>query len=214
MNEIVIFEPFRTIPLKKFHPELRFEFNDAPDQLFDFALIRTARQMARDGNLIRRRAKLNLHAHIFNYKLRSPDGLEVCNILGHHTDAGCCHHTARSFTPPDDCLPCHQMVVWYDDIEEELRVEPSADATLWLELSVMPADDACELPAPYYDKYVSILIAGAKARILQQGGKPWTNYQLAVIYERAYKSQLADAVVDLATHKQRGAVKMNFGRIL
>ena len=70
----IIYEPFKTRPLDSFLEELRFEYPTLPAQLFQFYLLKAARNMARQGNLIRRRAAVNLEPCITRYRLESPMG--------------------------------------------------------------------------------------------------------------------------------------------
>lgn len=213
----VMYEPFRAVALDKFLPELRFEFSDLPDPLFKWALLRSARDMAREGNLVRRRAIIHTQCNVTRYALRVPDGLELCAILGIHA-ISCCrdfHNVRRSFDPPEGAICCGREKAWYDDLEGELHlVSPYFPGTYFVTMAVMPADDACELPALYYDEHIDVLLTGARARILRMVNKPWTNLQMADAYEKHFRESIAIAAVDTNTHMMRGTVKMNFGRVL
>ena len=216
MQTAVVFEPHKEVTLEKFLPELRFEFTDLPDPLFKWAIIRAARDMARDGNIIRRNAVVDAAPGVSRYPLRSPDGLEVCGILG-IKKASCLGHApvGRTFDPPDDAMPCGRELAWYDDVDGVLHLPLACPPERYfLFLSVMPADDACTLPEAYYREHIDVLMTGAKARIMRISGKPWTNLQMADAYERHFHEGVAAAAVDAHTHLMRGAVRMNFGRTL
>lgn len=217
MSSSVVFEPFRAVPLSKFYPELRFEFSDLPDPLFDYALIQTARTMAKDGKLVRRRAVITPQGNVTTYSLRSPDGLEVCGILGIRIATNLGEHLiGRSFDPPAHSRCCGRDLAWYDDIENELHLQPhcACRACYYISLAVCPSDTACELPAVFYDDHLDLLLTGAKSRILRMDNKPWTNLQLAMAYDKAFNAALPSAAIDTHTHLQRGSIKMHFGRIL
>ena len=212
------YEQLKTVPLSKFHPELRFEFIDLPTQLFDYALIRAARTIAKDGGVIRRRIVINPTPYVENYKLRSPDGFEVCSVLGIWYDS-CCGdgQVARGFTPLPSARLCPRDYAWYDDIEEELHIVQGVcryPCLFYVTVSVCPPDETCELPAVFYDEYVDLLLLGAKARILRLNNKPWTNLQLAALYEKGFTEGIALASVEAHTKKMRGLIKMRPGRIL
>ena len=212
------FEPFKTVPLEKFLPELRFEFTDLPDALFKYALIRAARTMAQEGNLIRRRAVIYTKPGVTRYALRSPDGLEIHAILGAKASSCCTtdKRLKRHFEPPMGVhYICNKDSVWYDEHEEVLHIDLGCHyQEVYVTLSVVPPDDACELPAIYFDEYVDMLLEGAKARILRQNNKPWTNLQLANAYEKNFTESIAFAAMETHAHKMRGSVKMNFGRVM
>lgn len=214
--ETVLFEPNKTVPLSKFLPELRFEFKDLPDELFYFALLRSARAMAQEGHLIRRRAVINTQHCVTRYALHSPDELEINAILGIRVSS-CCYDGAvkRSFDPPDDSCCVHADTTWFDDIEQVLHIEkPLHHATYYVTLSVMPTLDACALPAVFYNEYIETLMLGAKSRILRIDNKPWTNLQLAALYDKNFVDNIPLHAMEVATHKQRGFVKMKFGKVL
>ena len=216
-SPLIVHERLATVPVSKFLPELRFEFTDLPDQLFEWALLRTARSLAKDGGIIRRRVIIQTQCGVERYALRSPDGLEVNTILGIKGMSCCdCLHTVpRSFDPPDGCHSCAREEAWYDDQEQELHlISHCTPGIYFVSMSVVPADDACELPIEFYDDYIDMLLNGTRAKILRLNNKPWTNFQLADAYMRGVEENLREAIIEVNTHKMRGAVKINFGRAL
>lgn len=216
MEPTVLFEPHKTRPLADFYPEMRFEFPDLPDELFAFALIRAARALAKEGKVVRRRSIVHAYPGVTRYSLRSPDGLEVCAILSIRQQS-CLgtRYIPRRFDPPATAGCCPSDLAWYDDIEQELRIDAAGCGHLFfLSLAVCPPDNACELPAILYDDYLDLLLLGAKGRILRMSHKPWTDLQLAQVYERSFNAGIQSAAVEVHTHLQRGSIKMNFGRIL
>ena len=216
MPPLIVFEPIRTVELEKFLPELRFEFPDLPEQLFKYALLRAARTAAHEGNLIRRKAIINSQRGVTRYALHSPDGMEICAILGIR-HSSCCEtrYMPRSFDPPENSCLCYREMAWYDDKEGVLHVVAACTpGTFYVSYAVAPKDDACTLPVEFYDDYLDILISGAKARIYRMGNKSWTNFQLADGYEKDFFQAINAAAVEAHTHKMRGRIKMNFGRTL
>lgn len=216
----VVYEPHKTVPLAEFHSELLFEFKDIPSPLFDYYLIKAARKMAEDGSLIRRRAVLHTQRCVTRYRLNSPDGLDICSILSIHAyHCGDCapHNVSRSFDPPasSHCTCCGRENVWYDDAEGVLHFRnPFFPAQYFVSMGVRPSRDACELPVEYLDSYLETLLMGAKAYILMLTGRPWTNLQLGNAYLKAFYESIAKDAVNTFTHKQRGSIRMNFGRAL
>lgn len=216
MGEI-LYEPFKTVPLHQFRVELKFEFPDLPEALFDYAIIRAARTIAKDGNVIRRRIIVRPYPNAENYKLVSPDGLEVCSVLGIWYDS-CCFEgpVRRSFVPPARACVCPREYAWYDDIDDELHITGrcGSQGVYYILVSVCPPDTACDLPAIYYDDFDDLLLLGAKSRILRMHKKPWSNLQLAAMYEKGFTEGIAAAAVEALTKKQRGVIKTQWGKIL
>lgn len=214
----IIYEPFETRPLDSFLEELRFEYPTLPVQLFQFYLLKAARSMSRQGNLIRRRAVINLEPCVTRYRLESPDGLEICGILRSYIiPSGCCggHDARETFTLPQGHRPCGREVVWYDDLEKVLHVKhANAPGRLLMELAVMPGQKACELPAVLYTDWLDILLMGVRAYIMLIPARPWTNVQMGRAYMNEFEKRITAAAVETATHKMRGSVHMQFGRVM
>ena len=214
----IIYEPFKTRPLDSFLEELRFEYPTLPAQLFQFYLLKAARNMARQGNLIRRRAAVNLEPCITRFRLESPDGLEICGILRSYIiPCGCCggHDARETFTLPQGCTPCGREIVWYDDLEKVLHVRhPNSPGRLLAELAVMPGQDACELPDVLYTDWLDTLLMGVRAYIMLIPARPWTNIQMGRAYMTEFEKRTSAAAMETATHKMRGSIHMQFGRVM
>lgn len=214
----VVFEAFKSKPVNSFFEELRFEFPNLPEPLFQYYLVKTARHLASEGALIRRRAVIHADQCVTRYRLESPDGAEINSILAMYAvpcGACCGHQVIRSFTPPEGACCCGREIAWYDDIERVLHIHsPYTFGKYFVSLSVIPSRNACELPAELYDDYLETLLLGTKANILLIQGRPWTNLQLGQGFYNEYLSRINSDGLEVATHKMRGGIKMNFGRVM
>lgn len=81
-----------------------------------------------------------------------------------------------------------------------LQLVPAGSGTLTLALELLPSIDADELPAFLVDRYHSVLIDGALGCVLQVPGQPFTNPELAMMYEGRFHRALDRH----ATDAQRG----------
>lgn len=86
---MMIYEPFKKVPISEFHEELKFEFPNLAPTMFDYYLVRAAIQMAKTGNLIRRRATLNAEHCVTRYKLEALDDMDICGILSIMSKPSC-----------------------------------------------------------------------------------------------------------------------------
>ena len=214
---MVVYEPFKTKPLSEFHAELAFEFPNLPDQLFDYYLIKVARDMARRGNIIRRRAIIHTQPGVTRYRLVSPDECEPLNILSLKRTTCCAPRLdiPRTFVAPDGAIPCTRSIAWYDEHEQALNVELGCNGgDIYVEMSVTPSSSPCDLPEEYYEKFLPTLTMGAKAAIMLIPGRPWTNAQLGAGLQNEYLKAVGSDAVDTMTHRMRGGIKMRFGRVL
>lgn len=212
----VIYEPWRTLPLRDFYDELRFEFNALPLELFDYYLVRTARTMAMQGNLIRRHAFIESRANVYTYRLESPDGMEVCGILGIRHNPRCSRistEVSRSFAEPNGFVSCSRGLAWCDD-EGVLHLNPrGCHGAFHVTLAVAPQQGACELPERFLTHHLHTLNLGTKASLLLISGRPWTNLSLGQAYYNEFLDRIKREAIDTATHKMRGGVRMQFGRV-
>lgn len=218
---MVIYEPFKTLPLNEFRHELEFEFPKLPHQLFDYYIVRVAREMARRGNLLRRRVVLKTDYCVTRYFLDSPESdYDLVGILNIRRidDCSCCDFNEdipRTFVPPAGALSCGRDIAHYDDQEKVLHIAPThCCGAYFITMSVAPKDGACVLPAILFDDWLDVLVMGVKGKILMIAGRPWTNLRAGREYWNEFLHMVDAAAVETATHKQRGAVRMQFGKVM
>lgn len=214
----VVYEPHKVIPLAEFHSELLFEFPDLPSNLLDYYMIKASRKMASDGSLVRRKAIIETQHCVTRYRLEPPDDMELCSILGGYVhQCGSCgpHKINRSFDPPTTATRCCDGVLWYDEQEKVLHIkQPYYPGQYYITMAVQPSLSSCVLPEEYLTNYLDTLLSGTKAYILLVTGRPWTNLQLGQAYMKDFAVRIADEAIKLNTHRQRGSIRMQFGRAL
>lgn len=215
---MVIYEPFKTLPLSEFHEELRFELPNLPPQVFDYYLVKTAITMAKKGNLIRRHAIIDAEPCVTRYRLESPDGMAISGIMDIRSVASCnCGSkvVTRSFAPPEGAFSCCREHAWYDDVEGVLHIAPKyLCGRFYIALAVTPKMGACTLPEAFYAEHLDTLLLGTKGSIMLITGRPWTNLQIGQGYYNEFRQRLSEDSVAVATHKMRGAVRMQFGKVM
>lgn len=216
---MIVYESAKTRPLSDFHEELRFEFPNLPAQLFSYYILRCARIMAQEGNLIRRRVVIHAEPGVTRYALQAPEEMDLVGILGirHHDMCGCVVNTVpRTFVPPDGAVRCDRRSAWYDAHEGVLHLSGPAQSkgAYYVEMSVAPALNACELPEEYLKDFFTTLMFGVRGSIMLISGRPWTNRQVGQGYYNEFLSQLHRMAIQTMSGKQRGGIKMNFGKAM
>lgn len=215
----VVWEPFPTIAVSKFFEELRFEFKDLPPQLFQYYILQTAVDMAEKANVLRRWCKIELEPCVTRYALLSPDGLRVWAIMGifHSNGAPDCNSRVvnRTYGPPENACALHKDIAWYDPYDDVLHYNGTCECgNLYVNVSVTPERNACELPRIYYDRFYSSLLMGTRARIMLISGRPWTNMRVGASLMQEYEQMLSQEAVRVAERRQRGIIKIQFGKVM
>lgn len=215
----VVWEPFPTIRHEDFYPELRFEFKDLPPQLFQYYVMQTAVDMAEKGNIIRRWCEIELEPCVTRYALLSPDGLRVWAINGIFRSPGPidCHvrRTRRTYGPPEHACCVPENIAWYDPYDGVLHYTGDCHCgNLFVNVSVVPGRNDCQLPEIYFDRFYSTLLMGTRARIMLITSRPWTNMRVGAQLMQEYERMLAQDAVRVAERQQRGSIKIQFGKVM
>lgn len=111
-------------------------------------------------------------------------------------DRRCTPSNPDIFYPDCDCrhspyikaILCPPDEAWFDEFEKVLHIhEPQAPQCgdcdyphfkYYINYSVLPKMDVCELPEEFYEEYRDILLLGTKASILRIRGRKWTDVTL------------------------------------
>ena len=78
----------------------------------------------------------------------------------------------------------------------------------------MPGQDACELPDVLYTDWLDTLLMGVRAYIMLIPARPWTNIQMGRAYMTEFEKRTSAAAMETATHKMRGSIHMQVGRVM
>lgn len=220
MADVTIqFDPHKTVPLSNFHEELWFEFQNLPTQLFDYYLLKTAREMAESAPLVLRTLTISLVPNITRYYLDPPDNTELNQLLGvRHVPTGnleCGSHDVRRFINPPEHLGCFTYGAWYDHPTKCLTLHlPNCAGKCVVSMSIKPSRDACELPAEYFDEYLPVLVMGTRASLMMITGRPWTNLRVGGELYTEYRNLTRELGVQHMRKKQAGSVKLHTGRVM
>lgn len=219
MKTVVQLDRYKTVPLSKFREELAFEFPTLPSEMFEHYLLRVARDMATQAQLIRRRVTIPFSPCVTRYYLAVPDGLELKSLMSlRHAPTGNLEQGSREiprFTSAPERITAFTRAAWLDVYEGVLTIiMPQAEGVCYAVVSALPSRDACELPAEYFDKYHDTLIMGTKAQLLMLTGRPWTNVRMGGELHNEYRRQVADLGVVELRNKEAGIIRMRHGRAM
>lgn len=212
----VVFDRMPSVPLESFRPELRFEFPDIPDQLFDAYLRLTAIDMAWKAPLVRRSLTIHMLPGVTRYDITPEDGTTMRAILraSLSSGGGCGVRDIPRFSS-EPGGPCGEGI-WYDAEEKVLHTNTPCEcgSRLRVVMAVVPSSDSCELPVVYRDDVYPTLIMGTRARLLMISGRPWTNMRVGGELHNEYNRMLGRDSVRKHMGRQAGIVRMDFGPVM
>ncbi len=212
---MIVYEPFKTLPIEGLYAELQFEFPDLPNGMFAHYATRAARKISRSTGVLRRDIRIVPIPGVHTYNLKAPDGYRVDKIYAVHAKDSCgVHDVSRRFVHPVGMSICCGDASWYDSVEDVINIYYcgcGCACEYVVHCSTIPPVDACELPEVFFTDLSELLTMAVKVSLLQISGRPWTNINMALAIENKLNKFLADRAVDVATHKMKGAVRINFG---
>lgn len=219
MAMISEWENLPRVKLNVFFPELRFEFQDLPPQMYVYYLQQTAIDMAEKGNLLRYWEEVPLEKGVTRYTLHPPVDTRVWLVMG-------IFHSPRPGVPPficpnmpplvcdddvTDVLPegaffCHKNIAWYDPYTKSLHYNDACNQPgerLFVNVSLTLEDGLCQLPQLYKDRFHEMLLLGTRARIRLIPRKEWTDLKLGSELMEQYKFLLGREAKWVAQRRQR-----------
>ena len=207
----------KTLPLTNFTEELRFEFPDLQQPLFDYYCVEVARIMASEGHLFKTVIEFNTKQNVTRYLLDTKDESEIIGIYRitsrdvNTTDVYI--EVDRTFTKPQRVVPINRA--WFDTVQSVLHVKTVYEhGVMNVYTYTSPVLGTCSLPEVIRTKYWQTFMLGVKGKLLLITGRQWTNLQLGQAYYTEFKKQLAIDSITKSTNGMVGVAKINFGRAL
>lgn len=210
------------VSLKEFFPELRYEFQNLPPEVYSYYLIQTAIDMAEKGNLLRYWEEIPLKKDVVRYSLTPPTDTKIWNVMGiFHSPRpdipppSDCPAPPVVFDPPDDeisdMLPngaffCHKNIAWYDPYTASLHYNTAhykSGDSLYVNASLTMPDTICSLPQLYKDRFHQILMIGTEARLKLILDRKWTNLEVGAKLMEQYRVLLTTEAKWVAQRRQR-----------
>ena len=210
------------VPLTEFLPQVRVVAKGVPDdvalELIGMVLI----DFARNTKISRRTAIIDVQAGVRDYYIEAGDneqvhllhgldyghcaqrrgdaidllrgysfGLNGCSCQGCNVPIQRCENHIYSFEPPNKII---------------LKKTPMMDkeAGLRMDYIAIPTQGACEVDKLIFDRYQSVIVAGALANLLLFRKYDFSDPQLAAIYERKYKTGENQCKIDVVSQFKQG----------
>lgn len=101
-------------------------------------------------------------------------------------------------------------MLFYDDEIITVDPIPTASDTLQLLVSLKPARAATQLPSFLLERWIDVIAAGAKSRLMRMSKKPWTNLTMAAAYEADFQREISAAHITAARNRQRTPLRTTY----
>lgn len=204
----------------EFYPYMLPELPGVPAIMVDHALNSVAIDfMVGSGLQIADLAPIDIVAGTASYTLASPvDGTVVDMIKNAWYNKRLITYVSMdelaqrpTYWPDETGTPTN----FTHDQQGAVILFPKPDASLTgglnVKASLRPSGSATGIVDWIFDRYVNELAAGAKAKLMIQPGKSWSNGELAILYQGVYNSAKANARLDANRSLTRMSPMVNLG---
>ena len=164
-----------------FRPEIIMEVPRVTNEATDWAIISTIQDLC-DRTQIYKVYLDDLYVikGITDYELMSSEANTIITSLSSVTKNGI------AFT---DYV--------YDLVTFHLTSVPIDDFVLMIQASIKPERSATSIHDMFFNNYYEHIIAGAKAKLMLQLSKPWSNPALGAKYQTDYESKVGQIRIDM-----------------
>src|SRR5699024_6536885 len=149
-------DTYTTVSVGEFLDDMRLNYPEIPDGWLSNAVVNAAIEFSKRTHVLQRTIKIITQECVRNYSLEPPDCTE---IVAMHRVRTACGKVIRLATPANKM--CSTLAWWEKPNEFVLSSSPCDGTEYYIDVSVRPGQDACELPSELYDEYKQAIIHGA-----------------------------------------------------
>jgi hypothetical protein len=212
---MIAFEDHPKVDIYELTDDLVFEFPDLPLDSIIHYLRRAAVQMCREADLVRHEVKIITQPNVANYLLELPDDSEVAAILGVFEDRPGVRRKPVGRLTHKPYQVCRGVSSWFEAPKTIwIRSNASVPEAYTVLCSAAPTRTACRLDRRFGEEWYEALLNGAKALVFEITNRPWFSLQLASEYRRRFMLGYQELKVDQLTGGQRGAMRMQYRRVM
>lgn len=135
-------------------------------------------------------------ADVLDAELATGGWLEPRNLAGTQTE-----RASVGGVPPRTGTPSGYLL--FDEGYLTIDPVPVGADTLTLLVALKPARDAAKLPSFLYERWAPAIAAGAKAELMRQQKKPWSNPGLSVAQQMMFDQAISTAAMRAARSNTR-----------
>jgi len=215
---MIVYDPFETVPLSNFTPEVIVATGDIPSDMAESYIRQAVIDFAHRSQVVRRKLWVDLQACVGDYLIEPPKCEQIVSIQRICGGDGCLSFTPIADEPCCAYLPCcGGGVVWFVP-PYTINIDPTpvndVCRALFVDASVAPSRDACEVDRIYYDRFHEAIINGALYRLFLIKGTAWYDPNVALAYKGLYDTSVAAGGVERLMGFQRGRIKLHGARIV
>lgn len=210
----VVYQAQPKVVLSGFIPELAFEFPDVPEEIFSNYILRAIDKLARDGNVLRRKAHIHVQEHVENYQLMPEDCMELVAVMRcRSVRSNSLHADVVRLTQEPTCI-IHGIYTWFEP-PDFIFFRPARHGDVFeIDFAVAPTFDACEVDRVLFTKYYDTVMYGVRSYLYAMPDKSWSDANKATAYTTMFLSGIRAAGIEAMTGHQRGAIRAKRPRVL
>lgn len=201
-----------TVPLDDFLPYIQPQAPNAPAEMCAHYIRLAAIQLCREAQILKETVYADLQEGVQDYCIE----IEQCDlqvIAVRRVCAGTIPLAALRDMPCDGEYVGHS---YFYEAPSDLLIwpAPSCDIErgLRIDVTLVPGQDACELPRVLYDLWAEALGDGAASRLLLVKGSDWYDPQAAGINLKRFMNAKRDAKVRASRNNVSGPIHMRSRR--
>lgn len=181
------------------------------------AYARAARQLCVESRWLRVQASSTTVPGLQRYSLGNDPWLDILNL--HAVEIGDAGNISplRVWDPrqwnPNNAPGRPAFYAYVPEAQFVLYPVPDKEYQITASIEVAPKAGATQLPDILFNKWEQAMQDGALAYLLSIPGEPWSNPQMAMIYERRYRAAISNAKTDVQRLYQNGSLRARTPRI-
>lgn len=206
---MIIVNPYETVSLDGFLPELQLEIPELPDDILMNYVRNAAIEFAKRTGVIIRDIEIMLEPCVENYLMETLDCMVINKVLNVCRKG---HPVVR--VPTGRCAKVNcggGMVMWWEEPNlAYFTPAPSVEEYVTVTVSVIPSDDACEVDSILLSTYREDILHGARSRLYAIPRRPWSDGGMALRSSQLFEKGIAKANTRRVLGRQSGFLRNGF----
>ena len=210
----------KVVPVKEFVPHIAPLLDKCPDFVIQQEVVKTIASACRDSGCLTTTVEFKTREGQAGYDLRMPEGLDADVVRFAYCDGRqlkpVIYNTVTGRLPFDwrDGEATPEFYTFRQHGELTLLPTPDRDYPMRVDVTAAIVGSTEVVPEFFLSSYLDLVTFGVLARAHRIVGQPFSNLELAVMYEGKYAKELAVLKSEAFRDFTRSAGRLRYNRIL